>query len=321
MPLDLAAVTITQLTYALAVDRTRHFGRAAEDCAVTQPTLSMQIKKLEETLGVVLFDRSRKPVEPTDIGREIIRQASDVIREVSRFEDIIHAARGEVRGEFRLGIIPTLSPYLLPLFIDRFERAYPAVTLHVEERQTDVLLGRIADGQADAALLATPTEERGVIEHTLFFEPFQVYAAAGHPLLRRKTVQEGDLPPDDIWLLDEGHCLRNQTLRLCDIGSRSSNRSVRFEAGSLETLIRMVSRGSGYTLVPYLAVESLPAEARSNCRPFRGSQPGREISLVFTRAHLKRGIIEALETTIAESLPGSLDRCRRPRVVGISPPS
>ncbi len=321
MSLDLSAVTITQLTYATAVARHRHFGKAAEACAVTQPTLSMQVKKLEETLDVILFDRSRKPVEPTEIGKGIIHQAVLVLQEVSRIEDIIHSARGEIRGDFHLGIIPTLSPYLLPRFLDSFSETYPAVTLFIEEMQTHEVIHRIGEGHIDAGLLATPTQNQGLIEQPLFFEPFYVFASPGHAVLKRKTVNESDLSLDDIWLLTEGHCLRNQTLHLCELATNDHTRSVRFEAGSLETLIRMVEQGSGYTLVPQLAAEFMDVKTQdASLRRFRGAQPGREISIVYNRAFLKRGIIDALATTIAACLPASIQTTGKQKIIGIQPP-
>ena len=322
MPLDLSSVSITQLTYASAVARHRHFGKAAETCEVTQPTLSMQIKKLETSLGVVLFDRSRKPVEMTQVGEQIIRQMGQILQEISRIEDIVDSARGEIRGDFHLGIIPTLAPYLLPRFLEDFGRTHPDVTLYVQELQTDEMLIQINDGHIDAGLLATPTHAQGIIEQPLFFEPFYVLTTPGHPLLKKKTVRQEDLSLDEVWLLTEGHCLRNQTLHLCELKRSDSAKRVHFAAGSLETLIRMVEQGSGYTLMPQLATEGISNDRQRNTlRKFSGSQPGREISIAFSRADLKRGIIDALSDSIRANLPSTLVKKGRRNVIDIQDPA
>ncbi|MFQ5717072.1 MAG: LysR substrate-binding domain-containing protein, partial [Nitrospinales bacterium] len=243
------SITLTQLSYIAAVAQTRNFGLAAKACFVSQPTLSMQIHKLEEELGAILFDRSKRPVEPTAIGRRVVCQARLALQEVLRIEEMIKEERGEVSGEFRLGIIPTLAPYLLPLFLESFTQTYPKVNLIVEELQTRQIIERLGDDAINAGILATPLNCRGIIERPLFYEPFVVYLAPGHPYRSLAKVSENDLSLNDVWLLNEGHCFRDQAIKLCkrarDKGGEKKN--LTFESGNLETLRRLVDKKFGYT--------------------------------------------------------------------------
>lgn len=304
---DYPNVTLTQLSYAVVLARLQHFGAAARACHVTQPTLSMQIQKLEETLGVILFDRTKKPVMVTDVGRGLIEQAGIVLRETQRIADMVSAARNEVVGEFRLGIIPTLAPYLLPRFLDRFTTRYPGVHLFVNELQTDLILNQLQMGSLDAGLLATPVHHRNLIERPLFYESFLVYLAHNHPLSDQEAIRQEGLRREDIWLLAEGHCLRNQVLNLCGADASVPARSVRFDSGSLETLMRLIDNGAGYTVIPFLAADQITeTDRKERLRPFTGAPPTREISLVFSRTFLKAVIIEALQEVIRSSVPAML---------------
>jgi LysR family hydrogen peroxide-inducible transcriptional activator len=313
-----ADVTLIQLAYVAAIDTHRHFARAAEACGVTQPTLSMQLAKLEAALGVTLFDRRRSPVVPTDIGHALIEQARIVLREAHRLREISHARGGLVEGELRLGVIPTVAPYLLPAVLHRLARQHPRLTLIIEERLTDDIVQGLRRDVLDAGIVATPVEDTGMAERTLFVEPFIGYVSAGHRLATAPTIRTSDLSLDDLWLLAEGHCFREQAIQLC--GQRTSRGrsaaapatptaalSVRFESGNLETLKRLVEQGEGMTLLPMLAALDLQtASERRRLRPFSGRPPAREIRLVRRRDYLKQHLVEAVVGAVMESLPEQL---------------
>lgn len=301
-------ISITQLIYILAVARHQHFGNAAKSCSVTQPTLSMQIQKLEDNLGVIIFDRSKKPVMATQIGQKIIDQATIIINETQRITDIISQTQDNVCGDFHLGVIPTIAPYLLPYFLSRFAKSYPDVNLFVSEQQTDDIIHLLEKDELDAGLLATPLAQQGIIEYPIFYEPFILYTSPDHPLYKKSTIKENDLHNSDILLLAEGHCLRTQILNLCKTRlNQSADQSLHFDSGSLETLMRLIESGSGYTLIPYMAAQQIKNAARRRMlKPFAGIPPTREVSLVYNRAFLKKAIIEALHTTISSIIPSKL---------------
>jgi len=313
----LADLTLTQLSYIVAVDSHGHFGRAAAACGVTQPTLSMQIGKLERRLGVTLFDRTRSPVLPTEVGRLVIDQAHDVLRSAARIPEICAETRGVVSGELRLGVIPTLAPYLLPRFLDDLTRRNPLLELTVEEKVTGAIVTGLRQETLDVGLVATPLGEPGLIEQVLFSEPLVAYVSPGHRLAARTELTPEDLSLDDLWLLAEGHCFRALTIAVCGERARapgpargdalSCTRRARFESGNLETLKRLVERGDGMTLLPALAADDLASDAqRALVRPFAQPVPTREIRLVRRRADLKKELVEALATAVTESVPATL---------------
>lgn len=298
-------MTITQLHYIIAVDTHRHFARAAESCFVTQPTLSMQIHKLEEELEVTIFDRSRKPLQPTDIGVQILEQARIVITEEKRIEEIIQQHKGEIAGNFKLAIIPTVASTLLPRFLKCFISQYPKVNLQIEELQTKIILERLKNGLLDAAILATPLEHDGIMEKPLYYEPFMGYTPMEHRLFKEKFLDNSDLTPDDILLLHEGHCFRDSVINLCgSLFDKKNNTGVKLESGSFETLIKLSKQGFGMTLIPYLkAIELKNIEPEGTIKPFSKPQPTREISIIHHRTHLKISIIDALAKCIQETIP------------------
>lgn len=300
--------TLTQLEYLLAVETHRHFARAAKACFVTQPTLSMQLQKLEEELGVTLFDRSKKPILPTGIGKQIIAQARIVLSEFKKIGALSTQDQKEPNGDFSLAVIPTLSSYLLPLFLERFSHAYPRVNLHIQELHTNSIVKALEEDQIDAGLLATPLRVEGMQEELLFYEPFYLYARKEHPLARKRKVREEDLQGSEIWLLEEGHCLRNQVVKICGLENKKNIlKNISFESGNLETLKRMVESSRGYTLMPYLAfLQEEPRLSPAKLVPFENPIPSREISLVYRRIDLKRPICEALKQSILSSLPQDL---------------
>lgn len=308
-------MTITQIEYILAVDKFRHFGKAAKASAVTQPTLSMQLQKAEEELGVVIFDRSKNPILPTDEGRQIIEQARSVLREYKKIFAIIDANKKEVRGEFRLGVIPTLSPYLIPLFAGYFVEHYSDVKLTIEEFKTEEIIELLSRDEIDAGLLVTPIEGENFIERVLFHEPFSVFASDNHPLLKKTKIRDKDLDVSDVWLLNEGHCFRQQVLNLCKVSrDQSIHDKLKFESGNLETLKNMVLSSHGYTLLPQLAVHNLSKDELTHVREFHAPIPTREVSLVHNRIFLKEKIITALEEAIVASIPESLISLKRKNI-------
>ena len=308
---SISTVTLTQLAYAVAVDTHRHFERAARACNVTQPTLSMQLRKLETALGVTLFDRSSTPVIPTDIGTVLIEQARVVLLESARLGEICDATSGLIAGELRLGVIPTLAPYLLPNVLEVLAERHPQLEIIIEERVTESVIDGLRDDTLDAGLVATAVESRGIVGRTLFREPFFGYVSPGHRLANRARLELSELSLDDLWLLSEGHCLRTQVVTLCQQRSRRRNgsrsegpgctRLARFESGNLETLKRLVERGLGMTLLPALAAAALGTNAqRRMLIPFAEPIPGRAIRLVRRRRHSREQAVRAVATVIRE---------------------
>ena len=314
-------ITHIQLSYLVSLARNRHFGMAARECHVTQPTLSMQIQKLEEDLGVILFDRSKKPVEPTETGFEIIEQAEKALLEVSKIENLAHEDKGEIRGEFKLGVIPTLAPYLLPLFLESFIQSHPKIELVIEELQTGQIIQRLKLDTLDGGILATPLGHKGILEQALFYEPFVVYLSPMHPLLKKKMLTEKELSREDIWLLNEGHCFRDQAIEICkkQVSKESMRKNLIFESGNLETLKRLVDSKFGYTLIPYLALEGMK-DRKKKLRFFKPPVPTREVSLVHSRVHLKTNILLALKKSIQSSLPDELKQNTfKRKLIGLPP--
>jgi LysR family hydrogen peroxide-inducible transcriptional activator len=300
-------MTLTQLSYIVAVATHGSFGLAARKCHVTQPTLSMQIQKLEDLLGVIIFDRSKQPVVMTPIGARLVEQARIILREADRLQEIVREESGQIQGDFRLGIIPTIAPYLLPLFLQKFIDRYKGVNLTVEELETATIVQRLKDDTLDAGILATPLHDNGILEIRLYDEPFFACFAKDDDLARKEVLREKDLPLERILLLNEGNCLRDQMINLCQFKAQTpkKNQRLHFESGSLTTLIRLVEQGSGFTIVPYLALETVPEE-RCITRPFADPQPVREISLIVHRSYVKHNILEALRKEVLAQLPERL---------------
>ncbi|TCZ73735.1 hydrogen peroxide-inducible genes activator [Flaviaesturariibacter aridisoli] len=297
-------MTLQQLEYIVALDTHRHFVTAARHCFVTQATLSMMIRKLEDELGVRLFDRSRQPVAPTPIGVALVAQARLVLQEARRLTELVSEEQGTVSGELRLGVIPTLAPYLLPRFLPALMSEYPALQVRVTEANTGELIERLEAHTLDAALLATPLERPTLTELPLFYERFYVYAAPEEKLPRKGPIHPDDIDPDRLWLLSEGHCLRTQVLQLC--GGQTGPRRLAFETGSLEMLLRLIDTQGGLTIVPELAIDNLSARQQKNVRPFRNPAPVREISLVTSPHYARRKVVEILSATVRAHLPESL---------------
>jgi len=292
-------MNLQQLEYVLAVDRHRHFVRAGGACNVTQPTLSMMIQKLEEELDIKIFDRSKQPVVPTPTGEIIIEQARKVLLEVARLHDLLRQQKSLLSGELRVGIIPTLAPYLVHRFINRFLEKYPGVHLSVSEHVTASILKRLKKNQLDVGILVSPLNDPSIRETPLFYEPLLVYSC--HTYEKHYLLPE-DIEPEELLLLEEGHCLRSQIMNLCELRRRSDSR-LNYQSGSLETLIRLVGMGQGVTILPAMAVETLSTEQRQHIFPFRAPAPVREVSLATHRDFLKNDLIAALQKEIMAGVP------------------
>lgn len=299
-------MTTVQLHYIVELDNHRHFARAAEACHVTQPTLSMQVHKLEEELGVLIFDRSKQPVTPTQIGKRIIEQARVVLHEMGRIDQITQEAMGNFEGEFYLGIIPTVAPALLHRILPKLKKALPKVQFVVEELQTEVIIEKLRKDQLDAGILATPLGERGIVEKPLYYEPFMAFVPNGHRLEKESFITNSELDINDMLLLNEGHCFRNSVLNLCKETEERGEKALRLESGNFETLIRLSEQGYGMTLLPYLSALDLPESRQHFVKPIAEPRPTREISVVYSRTQLKIGVIEKLMAAVLAAVPSKL---------------
>ncbi|AXO79907.1 LysR family transcriptional regulator [Olleya aquimaris] len=299
-------MTITQLSYVLAVAEHQNFTKAAQKCFVTQPTLSMQIQKLEDQLDILIFDRSKKPIELTEVGKKIVTQARNIVNESYRIQDIVDQEKGFIGGEFKLGIIPTIMPTLLPMFLNNFVKKYPKVKLKIEELTTEEIIARINDGHLDAAIAATPLENETIKERVLYFEPFVAYVPNNHRLRDNKKLNITDLDIDDMLLLEDGHCFREGVINLCKAFKNHTDDKFQLESGSIETLIKLSNEGLGMTLLPYLHTLDINEKSKANLHYFTEPSPAREVSLIYHKSELKMQIIEALQDVISGVIRGAI---------------
>jgi LysR family hydrogen peroxide-inducible transcriptional activator len=302
--------TMTQLEYVWAVYKNGHFGKAAEECRVTQPTLSMQVQKLENDLGIVIFDRSKKPILLTEMGKKIIEQIQNVLFEAKKIESLIKTSQADqVNGELVVGVIPTIAPYLLPLLLPTIETLHPNLNLKIFELQTDRIIESLQNDTIDVGILATPLKINKILEYPLYYEPFYILCQKNHPLSKNKKIRYSNLIYEDIWLLEEGHCLRHQILDICSLKqNKLPHPHIQFESGSLETLKNLVNSYGGYTLVPQMASEQIGD--KSTLIGFERPIPSREIGLVYQRAHYKNDLIEVLADSILASIPEEVRKLR-----------
>lgn len=300
--------SISQLEYVVAVYRAGHFGRAAAACHVSQATLSAQIARLESELGVVLFDRRAKPIVPTEPGERILRLAQEVVAAHAR---LVAAAGGmhPLTGRVTLGIIPTLASTVVPWFLPAFATSYPDAELVVVERTTAEIVTELQAMRLDAGLLVTPLAEPGLEKRVVFYDAFYSYAHATSSLLQVEEIEIADIARDDLWLLEDGHCFRNQVVHLCGAHRRRILGGVRFDAGNFETLRGLVDRVGGCTLIPESFASTLPPDIRRRqVRPFRGPVPTREVSVVGHRQHWKAELLDALAACLRHHAPRYLPR-------------
>ena len=309
-------ITLTQLEYIVAIDEYRHFATAAEKCFVTQPTLSMQIKKLEDELGVIIFDRSRQPVVPTDLGAKLIEQARMTLSATQRIKEIIQEEQQEVEGTLKIGIIPTLAPYLLPVFIGPYIRKYPAVKVEVEELVSEEIIRRLKRDILDVGLFVTPYHDEKIVERPVFYEERLVYAHPDSELLKKKEVGHEDIVTSDIWMLGNGHCFRNQVVNLCEMSaSQHKNLPFEFESNSLETLMRIVDVEGGFTLIPELALQYMSPEKKKQVRSIANTKPLREVSVIYSRHFTKQRLITLLCDEIKSVVPAHMLKRDRGMIV------
>lgn len=309
-------MTLVQLQYIIALDDYRHFALAAEHCHVTQPTLSMQIQKLESEMGIQIFDRSKYPVVPTEMGEELIKQARKIQSEIAVFDDLVQVRKGIVSGELKIGIIPTLAPYLLPLFIQSFTSNHPNVKLVVTEMTTENIMAKLREGRIDVGILVTPLHDNTLTEHVMFYEELLAYTSPKNSVYNKTYVLPKDIDPQKLWLLEEGHCFRSQILNLCELRKASRDKiHFEYEAGSLETLRRMVDLNDGITILPELATLDLNAQQIRSLREFKKPAPMREVSLVVHRDFVKRRLIEVLKEEILNSIPAKTRQNKNKNVI------
>ena len=297
-------MTLSQLKYTLAVAEEGNFTLAAEKCFVTQPTLSMQVQKLEEELSVKLFNRNTKPISLSTIGTKIIEQAKIIVRESKRMDDIVSMEKGIIGGDFKLGIIPTIMPTLLPLFLNTFIKKFPKVNLKIEEQNTATIIEELKNGKLDAGIAASPLDDNKLIEKPLYYEPFVGYIPESHSLSKLKILKISDLEKMDVLVLEDGHCFREHVLKLCQTPNFSH--SFNLKSGSFETLIHLANDGLGMTLLPYLQTRNLTQKNANNLRSFESPEPAREISLIYSKSQLKLPVIESLATTIESIMRGAI---------------
>jgi LysR family hydrogen peroxide-inducible transcriptional activator len=299
-------MTISQLEYVLSVAKYRNFTEAAKHSFVTQPTLSMQIQKLEEELDIKIFNRKKKPIELTEIGKKIVEQAKLIVNESNRMVDIVDQQKGYIGGDFRLGIIPTIIPTLLPMFLKIFIRKYPKVNLIVNELTTEEIVKQLSSGSLDVGIAATPLENATIKERPLYYEPFVGFIPQNHRLYKEKILDTGDLDLQEILLLEDGHCFKNNVINLCNPTQFKNVKHFELESGSISTLIKLTKEGLGMTLLPYLDTLDLQDKDRLLLREFKKPVPAREVSLIYHKSQLKIQLIEALKGVIDSVVKGAI---------------
>lgn len=297
-------MTIQQLEYIIALDTYRHYVTAAEKCFVTQPTITIQVKKLEDEIGVQIFDRSKTPITPTPAGEMILSKARTIIQEVKQLKAMVTQERENIAGEYKVGIIATISPYIVPKFIGSFIKSYPETLLDIYEMQSDAILEGLNKGKLDVGILVTPVEDSNIREIPLYYEPFVYYGTANCPLKTQKAITPKDVEGlDGLWLLNSGHCFRNQVLNICNPGEE--DRNISFKSGSIETLKKMVDNYGGFTLIPQMAIGK---EEAGSIIPFSDPKPVREVSIIVHKCFAKEGLIEALRKEILQIVPTGFEK-------------
>lgn len=293
-------MTFQQLEYLVALSKTRHFVNAAEMCGVTQPTLSMMVQKLEDELDIRIFDRSKHPIEVTKIGEKIIDQAQITLAQLNRINELVSAEKGDVSGNINIAIIPTVAPYVLPKFFAKFKSMYPELSFKISEMRTDTIEKMLHLGEIDMGILSTPLMNPNILEIPLYYEKFIAYISPDDRLYQKKELVSTELPVEHLWVLEEGHCLRNQVFNFC---MKDMDVSYAYEAGSIETLIKIVDENGGYTVIPELHLEFLTDEQKKNVRKLVDPKPVREISLVIQQNFIREGQLNAVADIIKKIIP------------------
>lgn len=295
-------MTLQQLEYILAVNQFRHFAKAAEYCRVTQPTLSAMIQKLEEELDTRIFDRSQQPVCPTPVGIHIIEQAQNILVQANRIKNIIEEEKHSLTGTFKLGILPTVAPYLLPRFFPQLMKKYPDLDIRVVEMKTNDIKKALQTGEIDAGIVASLTGMEELQQTPLFYEQFFAYVSREDTLFNNEVIRTSDLNGEQLWLLDEGHCFRDQLVRFCQMKSARASQ-LAYHLGSMETFMRMVESGKGVTFIPELAVLQLGDAQKELVRPFAIPCPTRQIVMLTNKNFIRHTLLEVLVKEIKLSVP------------------
>ncbi len=292
-------MTLQQLEYIIALDKTRHFVRAAEMCGVTQPTLSAMIQKLEDELDCRIFDRSSHPIVPTEVGAMILQQAQVVLFNMNQLKENVLTQKGAVAGSLSLGIIPTVAPYLLPQLIALFRRDYADISLKITEMRTETIIEKLQSAEIDMAILSTPLDDPKILEVPLYYEKFVAYISPNEPLYLQDEVSTNDMPLDHLWVLEEGHCLRNQVFNFC----KNKIHSAIYEAGSIDTLVKIVDQNGGYTVIPELHIDLLSDAQKQHLRKIVRPEATREIALVIRHDYVREGLMNAVANSIKQIIP------------------
>ena len=295
-------MTLQQLEYILAVNQFRHFAKAAEYCRVTQPTLSAMIQKLEEELDTRIFDRSQQPVCPTPVGIHIIEQAQNILVQANRIKNIIEEEKHSLTGTFKLGILPTVAPYLLPRFFPQLMKKYPDLDIRVVEMKTNDIKKALQTGEIDAGIVASLAGMEELQETPLFYEQFFAYVSREDALFNNEVIRTSDLNGEQLWLLDEGHCFRDQLVRFCQMKSARASQ-LAYHLGSMETFMRMVESGKGVTFIPELAVLQLGDAQKELVRSFAIPCPTRQVVLLTNKNFIRHTLLEVLVKEIKLSVP------------------
>lgn len=298
-------MTLQQMEYIVAVYKLRHFVKAAEYCKVTQPTLSSMIQKLEDELGIKIFDRSAQPVTPTGIGLRVIEQSWKVLIRAKKIKEIVAEEKKNLGGTFRIGILPTIAPYLLPRFFPQLTSQHPEMELRVIEMKTEEIKRALARGEIDAAILVKIENLEHFVHTTLFYEQFVAYVSRNDRLYEKKCIRTSDLNGEFIWLLDEGHCFRDQLVKFCELKEARTSKTT-YSLGSIETFMRMVENGKGITFIPELALKQLSESQRELTRPFAIPIPTREIIMMTTKSFVRNAVLNLLTDTIKNCVPENM---------------
>lgn len=299
-------MTLQQLQYIIALNRERNFVAAAESCFVTQPALTVQVKNLEEELGIKIFDRSKKPLIPTEVGKIVIKQAQQVVDQLQTIPDAVDAYKNELKGTLRLGILPTLGMYLTPHFIQSFLNDYPQIELKITELPTEMIITQLEEDLLDLGLLATPVAFANSKTLPLFYEEMYPFVSPNHPLYNKKTIQTNQLNSSDLWLLGSGHCFRNQSIKICKNLEDEAHTAFSYESDSIEALKEIIAHSNGVTIIPELATYNFDETEKKALKKFEDITPIREISILVKRTFLKQRLIDKLYDSIRANLPSRM---------------
>lgn len=295
-------MTLQQLEYIVALDKTRHFVRAAEMCNVTQPTLSAMIQKLEDELDCRIFDRSNHPIQPTEIGELILKQAHVILFNSNQLKENVKVHKGSLGGNLNLAMIPTVAPYLLPGFISIFRENYPDIVLKISEMRTETIIQKLLTAEIDMAILSTPLENPQILEVPLYYEKFEAYISPNESIYQLQEISPSEMPLEHLWVLEEGHCLRNQVFNFCENRIHSST----YEAGSIDTLVKIVDVNGGYTVIPELHIDLLNEVQKKNLRKIVNPETTREIALVIRQDYVREGLMNAVANTVKQIIPAHM---------------